>query len=191
VTEIIFFCICLNISSIVDTAQVVDTFAGHFVGSSVAMHISGEHQDLRLVHWDPSDVVASSHHLDMENQALQSIRRRHLSLRCCCRVSHHLDMENQALQSIRRRHLSLRCCCRVSHHLDMENQASRSHPRHRCRHHIMSLRCCRRVSHPLHLVNQAWRLSSCPQISCPSSASLSLLVESSWRHPAPHVAPLS
>lgn len=57
VTEIVFFgCItCLNLSSIVDTAQVVDTFLGQFLGSSSALHISGPHQSLQLVHWYPSD----------------------------------------------------------------------------------------------------------------------------------------
>ena len=60
VTEVLFFCCitCLNISSIVDTAQVVDTFVGHFLGSSMALYISGEHQDLQLVHWEPSQCSA-------------------------------------------------------------------------------------------------------------------------------------
>lgn len=60
VTEIIFFiCItCLNISSIVDTAQVVDTFLGQFVGSSSALHMSGAFQEMQLVHWYPSNCSA-------------------------------------------------------------------------------------------------------------------------------------
>mmetsp|Transcript_3299 Transcript_3299/g.5388 ORF Transcript_3299/g.5388 Transcript_3299/m.5388 type:complete len:503 (-) Transcript_3299:160-1668(-) len=55
VTEIIFFCCvsCLNISSIVDTAQVVDTFVGHLVpGGSIALQFAND--GLHLERWDPS-----------------------------------------------------------------------------------------------------------------------------------------
>lgn len=60
VTEILFFaCIsCMNLSSIVDTAQVVDNFLGQFCESSSALHISGVHQNIKLVHWHPSDCSA-------------------------------------------------------------------------------------------------------------------------------------
>lgn len=56
-TQVLFFCCitCLNVSSIVDTAQVVDTFLGHWVsGGSVAINLlrneSGLH--IHLVHWN-------------------------------------------------------------------------------------------------------------------------------------------
>jgi amino acid permease len=62
VTEILFFaCItCLNMSSIVDTAQVVDTFFGHFFGFSSALHITSTHQNLEVVHWYPAECSAET-----------------------------------------------------------------------------------------------------------------------------------
>lgn len=51
-TQVIFFlCVtCINISSIVDTAQVVDTFVGHCAGS-VALQIR---DGIQFVQWDPT-----------------------------------------------------------------------------------------------------------------------------------------
>jgi lipid-A-disaccharide synthase-like uncharacterized protein len=51
-TQVMYFlCVtCINISSIVDTAQVVDTFVGHCTGS-VALQLR---DGIRLVQWDPS-----------------------------------------------------------------------------------------------------------------------------------------
>jgi hypothetical protein len=57
-TQILFFfCItCLNVSSIVDTAQVVDTFFGHwFHGGSAALHFFWEEgPNVQFVRWDYS-----------------------------------------------------------------------------------------------------------------------------------------
>jgi hypothetical protein len=55
-TEVVFYCCvtCLNISSIVDTAQVVDTVLGSFVpGGSHAIQFTLGNLD--LVHWDTSE----------------------------------------------------------------------------------------------------------------------------------------
>jgi amino acid permease len=56
-TEVIFFCCvtCLNISSIVDTSQVFDTFVGHIVESgSIALHFSFDGAPV-FVRWNPSE----------------------------------------------------------------------------------------------------------------------------------------
>lgn len=52
VTQFVYFCCvtCLNISSIVDTAQVVDTFIGHWISNAVALEIP----QFTLVEWNPS-----------------------------------------------------------------------------------------------------------------------------------------
>lgn len=56
-TQVLFFlCIsCLNVSSIVDTSQVVDTFLGQwFPGGSGALHLFWEEgMQLEFVRWDP------------------------------------------------------------------------------------------------------------------------------------------
>ena len=56
ITEVIFFCciICLNISSIVDTSQVVDTFLGHWwpFGGTAALQIFSD--SVNVVQWDYS-----------------------------------------------------------------------------------------------------------------------------------------
>jgi hypothetical protein len=58
-TQILFFCciLCLNVSSIVDTAQVVDTVVGHlFSGGSGAIHFqwidTTKRIDVAWVRWD-------------------------------------------------------------------------------------------------------------------------------------------
>jgi len=56
-TQVLFFCciMCLNISSIVDTAEIVDTFFGHWVpNGSVAINFqwTDEHFLVHLVNWD-------------------------------------------------------------------------------------------------------------------------------------------
>ena len=59
-TQILFFCCitCLNVSSIVDTAQVIDTFLGHWSpGGSVAINFFYNDDgdwDIDLVQWDYS-----------------------------------------------------------------------------------------------------------------------------------------
>lgn len=62
VTQILFFCCvtCLNVSSIVDTAQVVDTFLGHWwpklvAGSpAAALEIKNNFRSIAWVYWDYS-----------------------------------------------------------------------------------------------------------------------------------------
>jgi len=59
ITQILFFCCitCLNVSSIVDTAQVVDTIFGHWVATgSVAINFqwADKHLLVDWVHWDYS-----------------------------------------------------------------------------------------------------------------------------------------
>jgi hypothetical protein len=57
-TQILFFCCvsCLNVSSIVDTAQVVDTVVGHWVpGGTGALQFSGFGDGIPQIHcvrWD-------------------------------------------------------------------------------------------------------------------------------------------
>lgn len=56
-TQILFFCCvtCLNVSSIVDTAQVVDTFFAHWISSgSVALNFewTQSHLQVRWINWD-------------------------------------------------------------------------------------------------------------------------------------------
>lgn len=58
-TQVLFFCCvtCLNVSSIVDTAQVVDTFFAHWVSTgSVALNFewNQSHPQVRLINWDYS-----------------------------------------------------------------------------------------------------------------------------------------
>jgi hypothetical protein len=58
-SQIAFYCCitCLNVSSIVDTAQVVDTFLGHwFPGGSGAINLKfkGEKPTIEWIHWDYS-----------------------------------------------------------------------------------------------------------------------------------------
>jgi hypothetical protein len=60
VTQILFFCCitCLNVSSIVDTAQVIDTFLGHWSpGGSAAINFYYTDEgdwDIVMVQWDYS-----------------------------------------------------------------------------------------------------------------------------------------
>ncbi|OEU09963.1 hypothetical protein FRACYDRAFT_247571 [Fragilariopsis cylindrus CCMP1102] len=58
-TQVLFFCCvtCLNVSSIVDTAQVVDTFFGHWVphgSSAVNFQWIDNKVDVRWINWDYS-----------------------------------------------------------------------------------------------------------------------------------------
>jgi amino acid permease len=66
VTQVLFFCCitCLNISSIVDTAHVVDTFLGHWWpnslgGASVALQIVSI-SEVHVVHWDYEECSESA-----------------------------------------------------------------------------------------------------------------------------------
>lgn len=56
-TQVLFFCciFCLNMSSIVDTGAVVDTFLGHWwpYGGSLALQVSDDHQ-VAWIQWDYS-----------------------------------------------------------------------------------------------------------------------------------------
>ncbi len=58
-TQVLFYCCvtCLNVSSIVDTAQVVDTFFAHWVWTgSVALNFEwiNNHVQVRWINWDYS-----------------------------------------------------------------------------------------------------------------------------------------
>lgn len=60
VTQALFFCCitCLNISSIVDVAQVVDTFCGHWV-RTYALELNRSWTSVRLVAWDSGSCTVS------------------------------------------------------------------------------------------------------------------------------------
>lgn len=64
-TQVVFFlCVtCLNISSIVDTAQVVDTFVGHWASTgSMAVELDFSLHGARLVQWNPLNCTSDEIH---------------------------------------------------------------------------------------------------------------------------------